>query len=200
MQKAKEIILTPIPEQDTDTRWGLETPYLTDLIVRQIHPQIQRDSIILDYGCGIGRLSKALIDSTGCSVVGVDISTSMRALAASYVNSSRFTIVHPELLDTLQVKFDHAITVWVLQHIFDPSTATNLINKWLKPNGELFVVNEVARFVPTISDGWINDGADVKDLLDDSMNPIIGGTMNAEIVTEAVASRTYWGIWQTKGI
>src|SRR6187455_2492067 len=82
---ARRIILTPEFEQDTAERWERETPYLAGLVGGQV--PLDADSLVIDYGCGIGRLSKALIERYGCHVLGVDISARMRAMAPDYVGS-----------------------------------------------------------------------------------------------------------------
>jgi len=97
---ARQIILTNDGEgADTTTRWAAETPYLIELFQTMLN--LRPDTLLLDYGCGIGRLSKAVIDAFGCSVVGLDASASMRKLALDYVGSDRFTIVSPVQFDTL---------------------------------------------------------------------------------------------------
>ena len=78
IEAAKRIILTP-ENSTTQERWAAETPYLTDLITK--HIVLDRDTTVLDYGCGVGRMAKALIDRARCKVVGADFSASMRALA-----------------------------------------------------------------------------------------------------------------------
>jgi 2-polyprenyl-3-methyl-5-hydroxy-6-metoxy-1,4-benzoquinol methylase len=117
LQEAKNIILT---EEGTgyypDERWERETPYLTDLITEKCG--ITERTTVLDYGCGIGRLAKTLIDRTGCFVVGTDISYDMLALAVRYVASPRFVATPPNALD-LFYQFDVAISVWVLQHVIN---------------------------------------------------------------------------------
>ena len=37
--------------------------------------KLTSDSWVLDYGCGVGRLAKVMIEHYGCRVVGVDISS-----------------------------------------------------------------------------------------------------------------------------
>ena len=78
IEAAKRIILTP-ENSTTQERWAAETPYLTDLITK--HIVLDRDTTVLDYGCGVGRMAKALIDRARCKVVAADFSASMRALA-----------------------------------------------------------------------------------------------------------------------
>jgi len=84
---AMSIILTA-EDSTTEARWRTETPYLADLINK--HFELSANSLLLDYGCGIGRMAKELIGRYGCRVVGVDISPSMRSLAPMYVASDRF--------------------------------------------------------------------------------------------------------------
>jgi SAM-dependent methyltransferase len=71
---AKGIILTPEGGARTLERWEIETPYLVNLILNRVN--LDRNSLVLDYGCGIGRIAKELIKQTGCHVIGVDISPS----------------------------------------------------------------------------------------------------------------------------
>ena len=67
-EAAKSIILTNEgPGADTATRWELETPYVTALIAEHLKPQ--PGMLILDYGCGIGRLARPLIDVEWLGIV-----------------------------------------------------------------------------------------------------------------------------------
>ena len=118
---AMRIILTP-EDSSTEVRWKTETPYLADLTGQWI--EITRQSLLLDYGCGVGRMAKELIVRHACRVIGVDISPSMRALAPMYVASDRFFACPPAMLDGLierGVRFDGALSVWVLQHCLNPA-------------------------------------------------------------------------------
>ena len=174
-QSAKEIILTQEGlGADTEARWIKETPYLLRLIGEAI--QLRPDMLVLDYGCGIGRMSKAMIEATGCSVLGVDISPSMRILAADYVRSDRFLIVSPGQFDTLVaagLRVHAAIAVWVLQHCFAPAEDIARIHRALGAGGSLFVLNMSKRAVPVLFDdakqqagfGWASDGIDIAALL-----------------------------------
>jgi tRNA1(Val) A37 N6-methylase TrmN6 len=74
LDQAKKIILTP-EGSTTEHRRETETPYLAELI------KPGSASLILDYGCGIGRISKAFIERHGSSIVGLDINKNMRTLA-----------------------------------------------------------------------------------------------------------------------
>jgi hypothetical protein len=53
--EAKRIILTP-EDSSTESRWATETPMVADLVAR--HCGLGSGSVVLDYGCGIGRGAK----------------------------------------------------------------------------------------------------------------------------------------------
>jgi SAM-dependent methyltransferase len=176
MKRAKGIILTEEgPGADTETRWALETPYVIELIGQAF--SLRPDMVVLDYGCGIGRMAKAMIDASGCSVIGVDISPGMRALAGEYVRSDRFMAVTPGQFDILVgagLRVHAAISVWVLQHCFAPADDIACIRRSLIPGGGAFVLNMPKRAVPAVLDSapaqpgefvWAADGIDVAMLL-----------------------------------
>src|SRR5260221_3100781 len=162
MEEAQAVILHPRPGGTVDERWTCETPYLGGLIEK--HLGLTKDTLLLDFGCGVGRLSWETMRRTGCKAVGVDYSASMRALAASYVDSPRFMACAVEMLDVLgPFQFDAAITVWVLQHCLNPIIEIRQITRALKPGGLLFVLND-KRCIPT-NHGFVSDDADVKAML-----------------------------------
>jgi SAM-dependent methyltransferase len=128
---AKKIILTP-NGLTTEERWATETPYLADLIGKTLG--ITSASMILDYGCGIGRVSRALIERFQCRMVGVDISSSMKVLSHDYVQSDYFFSCSNAMLSALidrGIRFDGALSVWVLQHSPWPEQDINLIKRAL---------------------------------------------------------------------
>ena len=167
---ARAIILTDEGEgADTETRWARETPYLVELV--RAHLRLGPESLVLDYGCGIGRMARALIAATGCRVVGVDISARMRALAAEHVADERFMAVSPAQLDGLLahgLRADAALAVWVLQHCLAPAEDIARLRAALAPGGRLFVLNMPGRAVPAVQEAsfvWAADGIDVAALL-----------------------------------
>src|SRR5262245_36124886 len=117
LEQAKGIILTQASELSTEQRWQLETPYLENLILTNIN--LNSESLVLDFGCGVGRMAKELILSTDCRVVGVDTSTSMLGLGVAYVGHDHYLACHPGMLDFLDLKFDLALSIWALQHVDD---------------------------------------------------------------------------------
>jgi SAM-dependent methyltransferase len=191
--EAANIILTP-ETSTTKARWDTETPYFLDLIGRCC--QIGSQALVLDYGCGIGRLSKGLIERHGCRVVGADISATMRAHAELYVNDSRFLACAPEALDWLGLRFDAAISVWVLQHCLRPHDDIARIKARLAPNAPLFIANNDYRAVPTKEQPWANDGVDIAAELDARFVREKRERIPAEIIPASLADITYWGLWR----
>ena len=162
---ARRIILTPEPELSTDERWDRETPYLADRLVETMMPD--ESSLVLDFGCGIGRLAKAVIERSGCTVIGVDISARMRAYAHIYVESERFAATSPAGLDGLVARglaVDHGYAVWVLQHCLDPALELRRIHAALMPGGTFSVINSTERWLPT-DQGWRSDSKNISDLM-----------------------------------
>mgnify|MGYP003589162208 FL=1 len=142
IEDAKRIILTKEGGWDSEERWDKETLFLIDLIGDFF--KLDSTMTLLDYGCGIGRLSKGLIEKFNCKAVGVDISESMRQKAVEYVNSENFQAISPEQLEKFVYKngfFDVAISISDLQHGLDLKKDILNIKNSLKPNGKFFVLN-----------------------------------------------------------
>jgi len=189
IEAAKAVILTP-EGGTTKERWEKETPYVVALIREQL--EIGQGSVVLDYGCGIGRIARELILQTGCFVVGVDISPSMRALAAAYVASDRFLVCAPGALADLNIEVDQAISVWTLQHALHPPRDIALIRLALKPGGGLFVLNNKLRAVPINDWRWADDGVSIEETLDRTFKPVERGALPKEVAPGTLSDDTFW--------
>ena len=199
ISQAKKVILTP-EDSSTETRWQVETPYVADLISQKI--KIGPNSILLDYGCGIGRLAKELIARHQCFVIGVDISANMLQLAYHYVQSDRFCGCSPTMLDALTQRghqFDAAISIWVLQHCLRPAQDVARLQQSLRPDAPLFVLNNVWRAVPTIEHAWANDGIDIKKLLSEHFTLSQEGRLPADKIAELMLDIHFWATFVNKG-
>jgi cyclopropane fatty-acyl-phospholipid synthase-like methyltransferase len=191
---AKNVILTHEETQTTEERWEKETTYTMELL-RGLHLDSQK--LVVDYGCGVGRISKELIKTYECGVVGIDISTNMRAMGEVYVNSPRFMTMHPNFSPLLYGKVDAVVAIWALQHVHRIEPVVDNIKKMLKPGGKLFVINERRRFVPT-NEGWIDDGEDIFLSLQGHFNTEKIDILDGTVVDPKVPARTFWGIFINK--
>lgn len=193
---AMQIILTP-EDAGTEARWKTETPYLADLIGQWI--EITSQSVLLDYGCGVGRIAKELIARHGCRVIGVDISPSMRALALMYVESDRFFTCPSTMLDALierGMTFDGALSIWVLQHCLTPTEDIARVWRALRPDGRLFVLNNNYRAVPTTERGWVNDGINLRAELGREFALLAEGKPAREHTSPKIAQETFWAAFR----
>jgi SAM-dependent methyltransferase len=192
---AVRVILTPEDGMTSAHRWKAEAPYLMDMIGKHI----AKGATVLDYGCGIGRLSKPLIDKHGCDVIGVDISPNMRALATSCVDSRRFVAIHPDMVWMFRRGIaDLAIAVWTLQHCFKPDVDIDNIHRMLTPWGDLFVVNNVRRVVPVEQGRWADDQIDIDTMIcERGFEPVERGQIDDDTIAPAqLRANTFWAVYR----
>lgn len=205
---AKRIILTEEgPDASTEARWAIETPYVLELISRSI--RIRPGMVVLDYGCGIGRMAKALIEAADCTVIGLDISPNMLKLARDYVASPGFIPLTPPQFDALcgaGLRVDAFISVWVLQHCFAPGVEIARICQALAPAGEGFVLNMPTRAVPAMIDGstpaegfrWASDGIDVATLLREAFDVAAEGAPDPARTPNMADTGAFWMSLRTR--
>jgi SAM-dependent methyltransferase len=179
----------------TQKRWEHETPYLVKLLHEQL--LLTNEAVVLDYGCGIGRISSELIKKYNCTTVGIDLSASMRALAASYVDSPFFLVGAGQTMRLFGSAWaDFVLAIWVFQHCPYLDTDIALIKKALKPKGKLFVVNEL-RLIPTREYGFVRDTVNVREMCEKNFKLEQEGKLN-ELVGVDLALRSWWATFTTK--
>jgi SAM-dependent methyltransferase len=169
LDHAKAIILADDPKGE---KWVKETEETASQIIQcfaQAGRPLQPGSVLLDYGCGVGRVSKRLIELTGCVILGLDFSPRMLEFAIPYVGSPGFVPCPPQALPILKkqgLQIQGAIAVLVLQHCLNPRQDIELIASVLEKDALFFVANSRGRYVPTTpKDGWAqwhDDGLDVR--------------------------------------
>lgn len=162
---AKAIILTCEQGLTPEERWDKETDWLLGGAPPRI--AFPAGALVLDYGCGIGRIAKQLPHT----VLGVDISLTMRTQAEVYVGRANFGGVNPAMLAELArfgLRCQGAVAVWVLQHCLNVAHDIQVIASVLDRGASFVVVNRSNRAVP-VTDGasltWWNDGVDIDELL-----------------------------------
>jgi cyclopropane fatty-acyl-phospholipid synthase-like methyltransferase len=192
LEHAKQIILTP-EDQTVDDRWKLETEWTIKLLDSLF--DLTPNSVVLDWGCGIGRLSKTIIEKFDCNVVGVDIEPKMLGYAVDYVNSSKFTTQsHTEFMQSNSTKkFTHCVAVWVFQHSNKLQFEIPTIHKSLTQNGKLFVVELDKKAIPS-TEGYYDDGVPTRFVLERMFHPESLGKIPLKHTTKKIQSMSWWAI------
>ena len=197
VEEAAHIIVTPTEGMTAKHRWDNETPGL----MRSISDYIMPESHVLDYGCGIGRLAKPMIEMLKCRVVGIDISPNMRALAASCVNSPHFFALDPAMFDMLKLdNFDAVVSVWALQHCIDLKEVLDRIRGALMTEGMMFVANNHTRCLPVEGGEWADDGLDINEMILDNGFAAITGKqkLDEKIAPGWMQDGTFWAVYQRR--
>jgi ubiquinone/menaquinone biosynthesis C-methylase UbiE len=146
-----------------------ETQFLINFIKEK--KIINSKTRVADFGCGIGRVSKELIETFDCNIVGFDISTHMLLLADQYVeNPDQFKgQKYTKELVWKNSKFDLFLASFVLQHSEHPERDINFIYNNLNNDGVLILVNEPERLWPVdVKDGyavWYDDKINITELV-----------------------------------
>jgi 2-polyprenyl-3-methyl-5-hydroxy-6-metoxy-1,4-benzoquinol methylase len=142
-EHAKNVVLTNDPNDPF--KFDNETNYFIEKIKNE--NLIHENSMVLDFGCGIGRVSKKLIEKFNCNVIGVDISDSMLFYSKLHVASlKKYT---PQKEYKIKDSIDVALSVFVLQHVEDPISEIENLYEVVKPDGYFILLNENKRYVPS---------------------------------------------------
>lgn len=161
LEHAKDIVITP----DSNDPHKFEN--FTNEAIRLIANAniVNETSYVVDFGCGMGRMSKAIIDKFNCEVIGVDINLPMLKLATMYVNNpNKFVTCNKVDKDN---SIDVCLAMFVIQHVLDPKQEIKNIADILKPYGYFVLLNEpTLRLVPggqaeDKSIVWYTDGFDI---------------------------------------
>lgn len=169
--QAKDVVLS-CSSKDPE-KFDRETKFLVDAIEKQ--NIINENTLVYDFGCGMGRVAKELINRFNCKVIGQDISPSMLMFAKLYTaNLKKFTGTHDY---SIHDSIDVALSIFALQHTEDPKKEIDNIVNVLKPNGIFVLLNENKRYVPSGIDDeryviWDDDKFDVFDYIQSKLTLI----------------------------
>ena len=129
----------------------------------------------MDFGCGMGRISRGFVEYFGCDVIGLDANENMLKFANIFVgNPKKFsTVTEYKEKETIDV----VVACFVLQHVQDPDKEIQTIYDSLKPGGHLILLNENIRYVPDDIDKgnfiiWKDDEYNIFSELDKKFNLI----------------------------
>jgi 2-polyprenyl-3-methyl-5-hydroxy-6-metoxy-1,4-benzoquinol methylase len=165
IQHAMHICLTSDPENPN--KLLEETSFFVKAISE--YNIINSDTKVLDFGCGMGRISRGFVEYFGCNVIGLDANETMLKFANIFVgNPNKFSTVS-EYKDKETI--DVAVACFVLQHVEDPDKEIQTIYDSLKPGGYLILLNENIRYVPNDIDKgnfiiWKDDEYNIFSALD----------------------------------
>jgi 2-polyprenyl-6-hydroxyphenyl methylase/3-demethylubiquinone-9 3-methyltransferase len=114
---------------------------------------------VLDIGCGNGALA-ARLAGRGLSVTGIDNSASGIAVARESVRGAEFAVqsVDGDLGILAPESFDAAVSMEVIEHLFNPRALVRLAHRVLKPGGHLIITTPYHGFFKnlalSVTGGW----------------------------------------------
>ena len=123
---------------DTERFWADGERVIDTMFAQVDAPAVQPDHVVLDIGCGLGRLSRALA-ARAARVVAVDVSSEMLARARE-LNAQLTNVewVHGDGQSLPDVEVDVVVSFVVFQHLPDAAIALGYvreIGRVLKPGG-----------------------------------------------------------------
>jgi ubiquinone/menaquinone biosynthesis C-methylase UbiE len=173
LNHAKDIVITPDPV-DPNKFENFTNEAIKIITNANI---INETSCVVDFGCGMGRMSKAIVDTFNCEVIGVDLNLPMLKLATMYVNNpNKFVTCNSIDKDD---SIDVCLAMFVIQHVLDPKLEIKKIADILKPNGYFILLNETnLRLVPggqaeDKSIVWFTDGFDIYPEIEKYFNKVL---------------------------
>jgi ubiquinone/menaquinone biosynthesis C-methylase UbiE len=146
-ERAKKYGLRPV--LDPTDLIGAKNEYIDTLhkIALSKYLSSCKNERILDFGCGIGRLT-SFLRKTGAKVIGVDITKEMIEKAKKKYPEETFICYDGGKLPFDDNYFDHIVSVYVLQHITTLDdfykTAKELV-RCLKIGGKIYLIEQVSR-------------------------------------------------------
>lgn len=101
---------------------------------------ISKNSKILDYGCGMGGVSKLFSDKYNCHIDAVEISDNelkKATLTFGDDNNINFTLLNE--FDFPKETYDFIFSSQVIEHVHNPGNYLSKINSMLKKEGHLLI-------------------------------------------------------------
>ena len=125
-----------------ERNWGQDLEFRKKLFLEGMGVTAEhlRNKLLLDAGCGSGLLARAIADSFGAEVVGLDLASGIEN-AYSQNKNPRVHFIQGSVLE-LPLRsgmFDYVYCAGVLIHLPDTKQAFELLPRLLKPGGRLFI-------------------------------------------------------------
>ncbi len=191
-EATEKIILTSGFGIDTDNGEEKVIKYLSKDIC-DFFKTLDRNSIVVDYGCGAGGLSKELIKNIGCKVIGVDTRSLIKKTAKEYADSDNFEAISPavfreKILDGLRV--DGIISLCTMQHSKAPTEDVAILKSSLKQDGFFYAVtNKISTTIA--SNGSLNNGVNILALLEFNFTNLESSTLPKDVANDKLHSETF---------
>jgi SAM-dependent methyltransferase len=137
---------------DAERYSALNLSFWVPLMIRL--GRLRRGNRVLDLGCATGGFTDAIVEATGASLVGCDMSRAMLDFARSHRRGSPARWVRADVarLPFSNRSFDRAIASLVLHQVPDRERALREIARLLEPEGVLLVrtvtPEAAARWIP----------------------------------------------------
>ncbi len=106
---------------------------------------------IVDFGCGIGQLTRALARTAGCTAVGIEFNAEQlekgrrqaeHAGESRWVDFRRGDVTHPPLADDEWGTFDLAHARFILEHVPEPLTVVRQMVRAVRPGGRIVLADD----------------------------------------------------------
>ena len=124
---------------------------------------------VLDLGCGAGQLAHHLATRGAASVVGIDVSERMLALARERWAHARVTYQRTalEAADFPPASFELIVSALVLHYVEDYRGMIARVARWLTPGGVLVYSTEHPLYTARLpGEGWVRDAAGTRWAID----------------------------------
>lgn len=108
--------------------------------IQLLFPPLAEEDCVLDYGCGMGGISKSVVDKYNCQVDAVDISDNeLEKARVTYSHIENISFITLEKFCFSEKKYDLVISSQVVEHVHNVGNYLNKINHMLKENGYLLI-------------------------------------------------------------
>ncbi|APX71764.1 class I SAM-dependent methyltransferase [Companilactobacillus allii] len=121
---------------------------------------------VLDLGCGYGWIDRYAVENNARSVLGVDLSEKMLAVAKEKTETDKIDYIKGDIsqIDFEDNRFDIVISSLALHYVESFSYLIKKISKYLKPNGILIFSVEHPIFTAQGSEEWnYDENGNIKD-------------------------------------
>lgn len=148
---AKKVLFDYDCEGQYLMRWKQETAFAMDVLSR--HATFTPETRVYEYGCGIGRMSQAILHQYNCYADGFEPNASTAALAPSYVQHDNFKVS----TELSQLKYDVVLLCWSVCLSEDVQEAIKYAKQRLNPGGVVYISDRVNSVKRKHDGEWVVD-------------------------------------------